>query len=153
VEAVVQGYTREAGVRGLTRCLSALCRAAAVHAAAATDALTALPLAAGGPDGAPIQGVNASPVSLVAGPDGVLMVTPELIRKVLGPARYIGNNDLKERGELPGVVAGLSWTAVGGDLMFIEAAVMPGRGELQLTGQLGRAVQVEPGLTVLDFSV
>ncbi len=61
--------------------------------------------------------------------------------------------DLKERGELPGVVAGLSWTAVGGDLMFIEAAVMPGRGELQLTGQLGRAVQVEPGLTVLDFSV
>jgi ATP-dependent Lon protease len=81
------------------------------------------------------------------------MVTPELIRKVLGPARYNGNNDLKERGELPGVVVGLSWTAVGGDLMFIEAAVMPGRGELQLTGQLGRAVQVEPGLTVLDFSV
>ena len=58
--------------------------------------------------------------------------------------------DLRDRGEIPGVVAGLSWTAVGGDLMYIEAAVMPGKGDIQLTGQLGDVIK-ESALIALSW--
>jgi ATP-dependent Lon protease len=76
------------------------------------------------------------------GPDGIPVVTRELIEKVLGPPRYDGaSNDLRSSGLIPGIVAGLSWTAVGGDIMYIEAAVMPGTGQLQLTGQLGDVIK------------
>ena len=129
VEAVVRSYTREAGVRDLRRCLASLCRAAAVHAAHGADAAAA----AHTPPTPPA-------VELTIGTDGVPIVTLELIRKVLGPPRYDGNHHLKAH-HMPGVVAGLSWTAAGGDLMYVEAAMMPGRGELQLTGQLGAVIK------------
>ena len=78
-------------------------------------------------------------------------VTRELIAKVLGPPRYEGaNTDLRGGEEIPGVVAGLSWTAVGGDLMYIEAAVMPGKGDIQLTGQLGDVIK-ESALIALSW--
>jgi ATP-dependent Lon protease len=54
---------------------------------------------------------------------------------ILGPVRYEG--ELRSRTALPGVATGLAWTPVGGDILFIEATRMPGRGELILTGQLG----------------
>jgi len=57
------------------------------------------------------------------------------LREYIGPekARY----DMAERTRQPGVVIGLAWTAVGGDILFIEASRMPGKGTLILTGQLG----------------
>ena len=148
VETVVRGYTREAGVRGLQRCLDALCRAAAVHAASAVDA---------GEDAEDAAAAAAAlhpasrALALARGDDGVPTVTRELIAKVLGPPRYEGaNTDLRGREEIPGVVAGLSWTAVGGDLMYIEAAVMPGKGDIQLTGQLGDVIK-ESALIALSW--
>lgn len=55
--------------------------------------------------------------------------------ELLGPERY--TYDVIETQNPPGVVTGLAWTPVGGDILFIEASAMPGRGELMMTGQLG----------------
>src|SRR5258708_15521705 len=53
----------------------------------------------------------------------------------LGPERFY--SEVAERTEVPGVATGLAWTAAGGDLLFIEATKMAGKGNLTLTGQLG----------------
>ena len=57
------------------------------------------------------------------------------IKKYLGPPRYF--QELAERVDQPGVVIGLAWTAAGGDILFVEAAKMPGSNGLKLTGSLG----------------
>jgi ATP-dependent Lon protease len=57
------------------------------------------------------------------------------LRAILGPVRF--ENELALRLGQPGVATGLAWTPVGGEILFIEATKMPGRGELILTGQLG----------------
>ncbi|MCS7325335.1 MAG: endopeptidase La [Anaerolineae bacterium] len=62
-------------------------------------------------------------------------VTPELVRELLGKARYY--NEIAERTDLPGVATGLSWTPFGGEIIFVEATQMPGNKNFLLTGQLG----------------
>jgi ATP-dependent Lon protease len=57
------------------------------------------------------------------------------LRAILGPVRF--ENELALRLGQPGVATGLAWTPVGGEILFVEATKMPGRGELILTGQLG----------------
>ncbi len=57
------------------------------------------------------------------------------VLEYLGPKRFI--SDVAERTNKPGVVVGLAWTAFGGDILFIEASKMPGKGMLKLTGKLG----------------
>ena len=57
------------------------------------------------------------------------------LEKYLGPERYF--SEIAERTSRPGVATGLAWTPVGGDILFIEASKMPGKGELNLTGKLG----------------
>ena len=57
------------------------------------------------------------------------------VEEVLGPKKYV--SEVAERVGEPGVATGLAWTAVGGDILFIEATKMPGKGKLTLTGQLG----------------
>lgn len=61
------------------------------------------------------------------------------LEEILGAERY--SNDMIESLLPPGVVTGLAWTPVGGDILFIEAAQMPGAGQLLLTGQLGDVMQ------------
>ncbi len=55
--------------------------------------------------------------------------------EIFGPERY--TFEVTDQVSQPGVVTGLAWTPVGGDILFIESALVPGRGELILTGQLG----------------
>lgn len=57
---------------------------------------------------------------------------------LLGPKRY--SHELAERISQPGVVIGLAWTALGGDILFIEATELPGSGQLKLTGQMGEVM-------------
>jgi ATP-dependent Lon protease len=64
-----------------------------------------------------------------------ITVTEEMVREILGKPKVRLDDILKKN--IPGVVTGLAWTPVGGDILFIEASAMPGRGELILTGQLG----------------
>jgi ATP-dependent Lon protease len=60
-------------------------------------------------------------------------------RSLLGPRRFSG--EVRKRTEDPGVATGLAVTAVGGDILFIEATAFPGRGRLKITGQLGEVMQ------------
>lgn len=63
------------------------------------------------------------------------IVKEEMLFDILGPE--ISTYDKVKKSNPPGVVTGLAWTPVGGDILFIESAFMPGKGELMLTGQLG----------------
>jgi ATP-dependent Lon protease len=71
-----------------------------------------------------------------------------------GLAEYLGNPkvhpEVAERTQLPGVATGLSWTAVGGAILFIEATRMPGKGNLVLTGQLGDVMR-ESAQAVMSY--
>jgi ATP-dependent Lon protease len=62
-------------------------------------------------------------------------VTAASLKKFLGPPQFF--HDVAERLTEPGVAIGLAWTATGGDILFIEATRMPGKGQLILTGSLG----------------
>lgn len=64
-----------------------------------------------------------------------VMITPELVREYLKKEKF--ESELSENIEIPGIATGLAVTAVGGDILFIEATRMNGRGKLTLTGQLG----------------
>ena len=73
---------------------------------------------------------------IAEGATGSRTVTPDMLRDYLGRPRYFA--EAAERIDRPGVVTGLAWTPTGGDIMFIEAAMMPSRdSQLLLTGQLG----------------
>jgi ATP-dependent Lon protease len=61
------------------------------------------------------------------------------IKKLLGPERY--SSQLKGKKDEVGVSTGLAWTAVGGEILFIEVNVMPGRGQIILTGKLGSVMK------------
>lgn len=69
------------------------------------------------------------------GKKGKTVITPEKVAEILGPPRF--ENEVRSRIAKPGVVTGLAWTQTGGDILFIEALAMPGKGGLRLTGQLG----------------
>ncbi len=73
-------------------------------------------------------------VKVAEGTTGV-HVTKEMLSDLLGPVRHV--SDTAERSPEVGVIAGLAWTPVGGDILFIEARIYPGKGEVRLTGQMG----------------
>jgi ATP-dependent Lon protease len=104
IKAIIDKYTREAGVRGLKKQLSAIAR----HAT---------------------EKIIVDEVKIP------YTVKEEMLFDILGPE--ISRYDKVKKSNPPGVVTGLAWTPVGGDILFIESAFMPGKGELMLTGQLG----------------
>ncbi len=104
LNALIAGYTREAGVRGLKKELASIVRA-------------------------------VSEKMLSRDAPNSFIVNEAAIREILGKPKVRLDDVLKSNA--PGVVTGLAWTPVGGDILFVEASVMPGRGELILTGQLG----------------
>jgi ATP-dependent Lon protease len=61
------------------------------------------------------------------------------VRAALGKRRFY--DDIRERIDRPGVATGLVWTPTGGEIIFVEAALTPGKGELKLTGQLGEVMK------------
>ena len=83
-----------------------------------------------------IRGIAAS---IVEGDIESSKVTLKVIEDRLGPKRY--ERDAKVSESLPGVVNGLAYTAVGGDVLHIEALTYPGSGEIKLTGQLGEVMK------------
>ncbi len=115
LRAIVRGYTREAGVRDLDRRIAQACRKIARRVAEAGD------------DGTAGAGGGSGPVT----------VTEDALADLLGRRRHL--DDAAERTERPGVATGLAWTPAGGEILFVEAAVMPDGTEspLILTGMLG----------------
>jgi ATP-dependent Lon protease len=115
---IIEGYTREAGVRQLTQRIAKLCRAVALDVARGAGADAA--------DDAEEQAIAARTV----GPDELL--------EILGRKKM--HREKAERLGVPGVAAGLAWTPVGGDLLYVETTSMPGKGKVEITGQLGEVM-------------
>ena len=69
------------------------------------------------------------------GENGLPPISPDSLSEFLGPQKFL--SEVAERTAEPGVATGLAWTPVGGDIIFVEASRMPGKGNLVLTGQLG----------------
>ena len=104
LDLIIEEYTRESGVRTLTKQIAAVMRKLA-WAMASEEQLPA-------------------------------EITPELVREYLGKTIY--SRDKYQGNEHPGVVVGLAWTSVGGEILFIESSLQPGQnGKLILTGSLG----------------
>ncbi|MBI2021861.1 endopeptidase La [Candidatus Daviesbacteria bacterium] len=106
---VIEGYTREAGVRGLERELSAIVRKIGRKIT---------------------EGEVKKSVS----------VTPDEVRKLLGPVKF--QPQLAEIENMIGAATGLAvMESIGGDILFIEVTLMPGKGNVQITGQLGEVMK------------
>jgi ATP-dependent Lon protease len=73
-----------------------------------------------------------------------VVMNEEKIEDTLGPIRFF--NDVAERTAVSGVATGLAWTAVGGDILFIEATKMPGKGQMKLSGSLGDVMKESVGV-------
>jgi len=131
VRAVVSGYTREAGVRGLERELGHLLRKAAVKLAS-----QGAPDTAGGGEAPateePGGGRAGSPEATRK-----ILLDVEDVEKALGRPRFY--DEAADRTGVPGVATGLAVTGAGGDVLFVEAGSMPAEsgGGLAITGQLG----------------
>ncbi|MGH6717081.1 MAG: endopeptidase La, partial [Bradyrhizobium sp.] len=78
-------------------------------------------------------------VQIAEGSAAKVSITPKDLAAILGPPRFEG--EIALRTSIPGVATGLAWTPVGGDILFIEATRVPGKGALILTGQLGEVMR------------
>ena len=107
VQELIDGYTREAGVRSLERTIASICRK--VAKAVVED--------------------NSTKVT----------ITKNNLETYLGPKKFRGD-ELQKTDEV-GLVNGLAWTSVGGELLPIEVAVMQGNGKIELTGNLGNVMK------------
>ncbi|MGZ4834615.1 MAG: endopeptidase La [Terriglobales bacterium] len=70
-----------------------------------------------------------------------LIVTPQIVREFLGGEKIRVDTEIAERTKRPGVAVGLAWTPTGGDILFVEANKMKGKGGFTMTGQLGQVMQ------------
>lgn len=107
IEKIVEGYTRESGVRGLEKKIAQMVRNAAK--------------------------------SIALEEEYNIKVTDEDIEKVLGAPRM--ERDKYENNDTAGVVTGLAWTSVGGDILFIESIISAGKGGLTFTGNMGTVMK------------
>lgn len=121
IRLIISGYTREAGVRGLERKLGEICRKAARELIKQE----------------PAQREKAK-----------IRVTVQNLEKYLGKVRY--TRDKANKTDEAGVVRGLAWTSVGGETLQIEVSKMAGKGEVQLTGQMGDVMK-ESAMTALSY--
>jgi ATP-dependent Lon protease len=117
IRDIVRYYTREAGVRGLEREISKICRKAV------KQLLTGKQEA---------EGKDAGKAKRI-------LVTPRNLDKFLGVRKY--SFGMAEKQNQVGQVTGLAWTEVGGELLTIESVVMPGKGKTITTGKLGEVMQ------------
>lgn len=76
------------------------------------------------------------------------MLTQQDVVRILGKPRY--SNELYKTANMPGVAVGLAWTYVGGDILFIEVSISEGKGDLQLTGNLGQVMK-ESASTAITY--
>jgi len=78
---------------------------------------------------------------VVEGHSEKMIVSPEVIKEFLGGIKVRVETEIAERVKRPGVAVGLAWTAVGGEILFIEANKMKGKGGFMMTGQIGDVMQ------------
>jgi ATP-dependent Lon protease len=115
LKAIIENYTREAGVRWLQKQLAKTARF-----------------------------VSEKIVSGKA--DLPFIVKTDMLDEILG--KEVHRQDMVRKEPVPGVVTGLAWTPVGGDILFIEGTFMPGTGKLTLTGQLGDVMKESANISL-----
>ena len=116
LESIVEGYTRESGVRGLEKQIAKMVRYAAMN--------------------------------LAMEEEYVVKVTNDIVIDVLGSPKLERNK--YENNDTAGVVTGLAWTRVGGDILFIESILSKGKGTLTMTGNLGKVMK-ESATIALEY--
>jgi ATP-dependent Lon protease len=116
IEKIVDGYTRESGVRGLEKQIAKVVRYAAKNIAMNLD-------------------YNST-------------IKVDDLNEVLGSSKL--DRSVYENNKVAGVVTGLAWTRVGGDILFIESIISKGKGKLSITGNLGK-VMSESATIALEF--
>ena len=107
LEKIVDGYTRESGVRGLDKKIAKVVR------------------------------FVAKSVAMEESYDA--KITLERLEKILGPSSF--DRDKSIDNDVAGVVTGLAWTSVGGDILFIESTLSKGKGQMTITGNLGKVMK------------
>ena len=143
---MIRYYTREAGVRSLEREISKICRKV-VKELSLKEAKDKLQKKAAVGKVVAIGGAARPKVK--AKPAGAVAINSKNLGKFLGVRRF-QYGQAEEKDEV-GLVTGLAWTEVGGDILSIEASIVPGRGKLIQTGQLGEVMQesVQAALSVV----
>ena len=106
LEQIVEGYTRESGVRGLEKQIAKVVRFAAK--------------------------------SIALEEEYDIVLSSEKVEAIIGTPRF---RDKSESNDVAGVVTGLAWTSVGGDILFIESILSKGKGTLSITGNLGTVMK------------
>jgi ATP-dependent Lon protease len=146
IRRAISEYTREAGVRNLERQIGTIARKVAARVATAQRETPPPPdvAAPGTLDASPIGGttVVAPPITEPAPPAATerQVVRADEVPDFLGPPRF--KPDVAFRTSRPGVATGVAWTETGGDVLFIEASLLPGgKGAITLTGHLGNVMQ------------
>jgi ATP-dependent Lon protease len=137
IRDIVRYYTRESGVRNLEREISKICR----------KVVKELTLAQSGKKKA--EATKAKAAVKTAKAKKAIKVTSANLEQYLGVRRFdFGRKELQNE---VGLVTGLAWTQVGGDLLSIEASVVPGKGRLVNTGQLGDVMKesIQAALSVV----
>jgi ATP-dependent Lon protease len=148
LDTIISDYTREGGVRGLKKRLDTLCRIAAVkyiqeeetaasapaNAETTAEATMVSQPEAGTPAAASVP-ANAETTAAAATKHPVIQVTRENLRDFLD-MHALPHNKVKDSAQ-PGVVTGLAWTQVGGEILYIESLFTKGSGKTIITGQLG----------------
>lgn len=149
LEKIIHNYTREAGVRNLERRIGDICRKAAREILEEqmrekrrqkTKSLKAAEIKT--------EKDDKKAGKEKAGHEKTIRVTEKNLEKYLGREK-IQFEDACETDQV-GIVRGLAWTSVGGDTLEIEVNVMPGKGVLQLTGQMGDVMK-ESAQTALSY--
>ncbi len=171
LEMLIDRYTREAGVRGLERAIGSILRGVAAEIVGKLPASILGPelntdnspdavagngrqingnssgMGASTPDkkeipdartaGVQLNGRAAMNKALATVP--IVRVLPQDVAKYLGPTAF--ESEVALRTAVPGVATGLAYTPAGGDILFVEATRMPGKGRLRLTGQIGAVMR------------
>ncbi|GMH26746.1 hypothetical protein Nepgr_028589 [Nepenthes gracilis] len=155
VKLVTRRYTREAGVRNLEQNLAALARAVAVRLAEQDHAtslhkdmhqLSSSILESRLAEGAEVEmkvlpiDVDSQEISSTTRLHSPVVVDEDMLENVLGPPRFV-DGEIADHVATPGVSVGLVWTEYGGEIQFVEATAMTGKGDLCLTGQLDDVIK------------
>ena len=170
LKALISDYTMEAGVRGLRKRIDTLCRAAAVKVASAPfseneelagdEAVTEKRAGSDSDLAGENEAVTEKSHDAKGGTDsraaqaddgggkasGAYVITPDMLRDELDMRPV--HHDTVLRDTKPGVVTGLAWTQVGGEILYIETLLTPGTGQLILTGKLGDVMKESAQIAV-----
>jgi ATP-dependent Lon protease len=130
IKKIISDYTREAGVRNLERKLNTVCRKAALEIIKENMGKQ--------PKGKPKKNTVIK----------CIKVNSQKLEKYLGKPNY--TVDMANEKDDIGIVRGLAWTSVGGDTLQIEVNIMPGKGEIELTGKLGDVMK-ESAMTGISY--